>query len=72
MIGLKLKVPPADFAAAALARSCSSIPAGDNVVRLLPPLIVTDEEIAEDVRRLDAACAAVEERLAVRSIEHGA
>jgi acetylornithine/N-succinyldiaminopimelate aminotransferase len=39
------------------------IPAGDNVVRVMPPLVVTDEEIAEGVRRLDAACEAVEQRL---------
>jgi acetylornithine/N-succinyldiaminopimelate aminotransferase len=33
--------------------------AGDNVVRLLPPLIVSDEEIAEGVRRLERACARI-------------
>jgi acetylornithine/N-succinyldiaminopimelate aminotransferase len=65
MLGLRLKVPPADFAAAALDRKILVIPAGDNVVRLLPPLVVTEGEIAEGVRRLDAACAAVEARLAV-------
>jgi len=65
MIGLKLKVPPANFADAALAQKLLLIPAGDNVVRLVPPLIVTEEEIAEGVRRLDAACVAVEERLLV-------
>ena len=65
MVGLKLKLPPASFAEAALAQKILVIPAGDNVVRLLPPLVVTDEEIAEGVRRLDAACAAVEERLMV-------
>ncbi len=65
MVGLRLKVPPADFAEAALTQKILVIPAGDNVVRLLPPLVVTEEEIAEGVRRLDAACAAVEERLLV-------
>ena len=60
MIGLKLKVPPQDFAAAARAQKLLTIPAGDNVVRLLPPLIVSEEEIAEGVRRLDAACGALE------------
>ena len=64
MIGLKLKVPPADFAAAALDRKLLVIPAGDNVVRIMPPLVVTDDELAEGLRRLDAACAAVEKRLA--------
>jgi acetylornithine/N-succinyldiaminopimelate aminotransferase len=65
MVGVKLKVPPAAFAEAALDRRLLVIPAGDNVVRVMPPLVVTDEEIAEGVRRLDAACAAVEERLTV-------
>ena len=41
-----------DFAAILLV-----IGAGDNVVRLIPPLVVSDAEIAEAVRRLDAACA---------------
>ncbi len=62
MIGLKLKVPPGKFADAALERKLLVIPAGDNVVRVMPPLVVTDEEIAEGVRRLDAACEAVEQR----------
>ena len=65
MVGVKLKVAPADFASAALAEQLLVIPAGDNVVRLLPPLVVTEEEIAESVRRLDAASAAVEKRLLV-------
>jgi acetylornithine/N-succinyldiaminopimelate aminotransferase len=65
MVGLKLKVPPADFSEAALAQKILVIPAGDNVVRLVPPLVVSEEEIAEGVRRLDAACVAIEERLVV-------
>jgi acetylornithine/N-succinyldiaminopimelate aminotransferase len=65
LIGLRLKAPPADFAEEALKQKLLVIPAGDNVVRVLPPLVVTDEELAEGVRRLDAACAAVEERLMV-------
>ena len=65
LIGLKLKVPPAKFAEAALEQKLLLIPAGDNVVRVVPPLVVTDEELAEGVRRLDAACEAVKERLAV-------
>jgi acetylornithine/N-succinyldiaminopimelate aminotransferase len=65
LIGLKLKVPPANFAEAALNLKLLVIPAGDNVVRVLPPLVVTDEEIAEGVQRLDATCAAVEERTLV-------
>ena len=65
MMGVKLKLPPAEFANAALAEKLLVIPAGDNVVRLLPPLVVSEEEISEGVRRLDAACDAVEKRLLV-------
>lgn len=63
LIGLKLKVPPANFAEAALGQNLLVIPAGDNVVRLLPPLVVSEEELAEGVRRLDGACATVVDRL---------
>ena len=65
MIGLKLQLPPASFAEAALAQRLLVIPAGDNVVRVVPPLVVDEEEIAEGLRRLDAACSAVGERLVV-------
>jgi acetylornithine/N-succinyldiaminopimelate aminotransferase len=34
-----------------------AVSAGDNVVRLLPPLIVGEAEIAEGIDRLDRACA---------------
>lgn len=55
MQGVKLKVPNIDFAAAARAEKLIVIPAGENVVRILPPLVVSDEEILEGVRRLGAA-----------------
>ena len=60
MVGVKLKVPNTEFAAAARAERLLTIPAGDNIVRLLPPLILSEEELAEGVRRLDAACRRVE------------
>jgi acetylornithine/N-succinyldiaminopimelate aminotransferase len=59
MLGVRTHVAPADFAAALRAEKLLAIPAGDNVVRLLPPLIVDDEEIREAAHRIDAACAAV-------------
>jgi acetylornithine/N-succinyldiaminopimelate aminotransferase len=33
-----------------------TVAAGDNVVRLLPPLIVSEPEILEGVARLERAC----------------
>ena len=60
MLGLKLKVPPQDFATAARAHKLLTIPAGDNVVRVVPPLVITEEELTEGVRRLEAACVDLE------------
>ncbi|MCJ2007235.1 MULTISPECIES: aspartate aminotransferase family protein [unclassified Methylobacterium] len=58
MLGLKLGVPNTAFAAAARAEHLLVIPAGDNVVRLLPPLIVTEADVTEAVARLEATAAA--------------
>jgi acetylornithine/N-succinyldiaminopimelate aminotransferase len=41
-----------------------SIPAGDNTLRLLPPLTITDAELDEAVQRLDRACVRTEAALA--------
>ena len=60
MLGLRLKVPVADMVDAARAQKLLVIAAGDNVVRLLPPLIITDAEAAEAVARLDRAATALE------------
>ena len=63
LIGLKLKLAPSAFAAAARAEKLLTIPAGDDVVRLLPPLIVSEDEIAEGLRRLERACRRLENDL---------
>ena len=52
--------PNTEFIAAARAQKLLVIGAGDNVARLLPPLIIGDAEIADAVNRLDAACLAIE------------
>lgn len=57
MFGLKTRVPNGDFAAAARAEGLLTVLAGDNVVRLLPPLIIDESHIAEAAKRLAAACA---------------
>lgn len=59
MIGLKCKVAPIDLVNAGYAEDVITVPAADNVVRLLPPLNITDEEIAEAVTRLDRAAASL-------------
>jgi acetylornithine/N-succinyldiaminopimelate aminotransferase len=59
MLGLKCKVAPVDFVNAGYAHEVVTVPAADNVVRLLPPLNITDEEIAEAVARLDRAASSL-------------
>jgi acetylornithine/N-succinyldiaminopimelate aminotransferase len=43
-----------------------TVSAGDNVVRLLPPLIISEQEIAEGIARLDRACAQLNQAYARR------
>ena len=62
-MGIKLKVPPADLVKAAVAEKLLLAGAAGNVVRLLPPLNVSDEEIAEAASRLSRALS----RIATRS-----
>jgi acetylornithine/N-succinyldiaminopimelate aminotransferase len=57
MLGLKCKVPAGDVVSAGYAQHILTVPAADNVVRLLPPLTISEADIAEAVRRLDRAAA---------------
>lgn len=63
MRGLKLNLPNTAFTATARARHLLVIPAGDNVVRLLPPLIVGETEVDEAVARLEAAATDLEAQM---------
>jgi acetylornithine/N-succinyldiaminopimelate aminotransferase len=57
--GLKLATPPKPIQAAARARRLLVGVAGDNVLRLAPPLIVDESHIAQAIDTLDAAFSAV-------------
>jgi len=57
MLGLKCRVPNAAFVAAGYAEQVITVPAGDNVARLLPPLNLAAEEVSEALARLDRAAA---------------
>jgi acetylornithine/N-succinyldiaminopimelate aminotransferase len=57
LVGLRMLVPAAELVDATRAEKMITVAAGDNVVRLLPPLIISEAEIAEGVVRLDRACA---------------
>ncbi|MCJ1903170.1 MULTISPECIES: aspartate aminotransferase family protein [Paracoccus] len=55
MLGLKCKVAPGDLVNAGYAERILTVAAADNTLRLLPPLTISDAEIAEAVARLDRA-----------------
>src|SRR5690606_6693729 len=57
ILGLKCKAPNTAVNAALRAQNMLAVPGGDNVVRLLPPLTVTDEEIRLAVERIRTAAA---------------
>ena len=59
MRGLKCKVTNLDLVAALSERHVLTVGAGDNQVRLLPPLIVSQDEIDGAADALDAACSAL-------------
>ena len=60
MLGLECKAVNTDVVKAGYDALVATVPAADNVIRLLPPLTITDEEITEAATRLDAAARAVE------------
>jgi acetylornithine/N-succinyldiaminopimelate aminotransferase len=59
MLGLKARVPNTEVVKAGHAAGVLTVGAADNVVRLLPPLTITDDDLAEAIRRLDAAATAL-------------
>jgi acetylornithine/N-succinyldiaminopimelate aminotransferase len=65
MIGLKCRVPNTELAAALRERGLLTVGAGDNNVRLLPPLIIDESHIREATAILDDACAALATAAAV-------
>ena len=60
MLGLKCKATNTDLVKAGYAQEILTVPAADNVVRLLPALTISDDEIAQAVSRLDAAATSLE------------
>ena len=56
LVGLRAVVSSADLVDELRAEKMITVAAGDNVVRLLPPLIVSEEELAEAVARIERAC----------------
>jgi acetylornithine/N-succinyldiaminopimelate aminotransferase len=60
MLGLKCKAPNTEVVKAAYAQCLLTVPAADNALRLLPALNIPEADIAEALKRLDAAATEVE------------
>lgn len=59
LLGLKAVVPAGDLVAALRDQKLLTVGAGENVVRLLPPLIVSEEEIDTAIASIERACQAL-------------
>jgi len=63
MLGVKCKVPNMNVVNAGYDAGILTVPGGDNVIRLLPPLNISNDDIKEAVARLDQAASAIEASL---------
>ena len=59
MLGLKCRAQNSDIVKAAQTAHLLTVPAADNVIRLLPPLTITEEEITEALTRLERAASSL-------------
>jgi acetylornithine/N-succinyldiaminopimelate aminotransferase len=57
LVGIKAVIPAGDLSNALRDEKLLTVAAGENVVRMLPPLIVNEAEIDEAVQRIERACA---------------
>ncbi|MGG7517353.1 aspartate aminotransferase family protein [Allorhizobium undicola] len=55
LLGVKAAIPNGELLMALRKQHLLAVPAGDNVLRLLPPLTITAEEAREGLRRLEQA-----------------
>lgn len=60
LLGVRALPPAGELVDALRAEKMITVGSGDNVVRLLPPLIITEDEVADAMDRLDRACARIE------------
>ncbi|MVO16070.1 aspartate aminotransferase family protein [Parasedimentitalea huanghaiensis] len=60
MLGLKCKATNIDVVNAGYDNQVITVPAADNVIRLLPPLTLSDDDITQALNRLDQAATQIE------------
>jgi len=63
MLGVRCNISNTDVCNMLFAEKLLSVTAGENVVRLLPPLTVTESEIKEACAKIDKACARLDATL---------
>lgn len=63
LLGLKGSIPANEIYNAALYQNLLTVLAGNNVIRIVPPLIISQEECSEGVRRLRAAAEHLRQKL---------
>lgn len=56
LMAIKTKIPNGEFQTALRDEHVLGVLAGDNTLRLIPPLTVPEADIAEGIRRLEATC----------------
>ncbi len=66
LLGLRTTVPNSELVDALRAEHLLAVAAGENVVRLLPALIISEAEIGEAIDRIDRAATSIERSLAAR------
>jgi acetylornithine/N-succinyldiaminopimelate aminotransferase len=64
LIGMRAVVPSARLVDELRAEKLLAVGAGENVVRLLPPLTVSEQEIDQAIKMIDRACTRIEQSLA--------
>lgn len=66
LLGLKCSAANVDVVSALYDERMLTVPAGDNVLRLLPPLNITDEEISLSLQRLENAAETISSNISTR------
>ena len=72
LLGLRTITPNGEFVDALRAEKMLAAAAGDNVVRMLPPLVATEADLAEAVERIDRAATRVEQAHQFRKLQGAA
>jgi acetylornithine/N-succinyldiaminopimelate aminotransferase len=62
MLGLKMRVPNTEFVNALFQHKMLAVGAGDNVIRLLPPLIITEDDVRAALKILSETAVEFEKK----------